>query len=625
MKWGFIAAVWAAVMGGMGLVYFGYDLPDVDKLYEDKRTPNIRILDRNGETIAMVGDLYGTHVTFKQLPKHLVNAVVATEDRRFFSHFGIDPIGMARAAFRNWRAGSVVQGGSTITQQLAKVVFLSPERKLKRKIQEMMLAFYLERKFTKEEILAMYLNRIYLGSGNYGVDAASKSYFGKPVQDINLFESATLAGLIKAPSRYSPAKNYELSQGRADQVLRLMIENGMLTEDDIIKGGVSVNYKVARPNVPSRYPYFVDWVKEQLPEYVGNEKGEILVYTTLDPKIQNLAQEALITRLKVEGGSHKVSQGAMVVLSPTGEVRALIGGKSYGESQFNRATQALRQPGSAFKMFVYLAALEQGFSPDVVMVDEPVSIRKWKPKNWDGKYIGAVSLKDALAKSINTIAVKLAQQVGMKKVILMAQTLGITSDINNDLSSALGSSEVTLLELTGAYAHLANDGNAVWVHGITKIETAEGTLLYQRKPSGKHRVVSARAVDGVDNMLRGVVEYGTGKRAQLPYRAAGKTGTSQDGRDGWFIGYTSGYVAGVWLGNDDNSPMKGISGGGMPAQIWKDFMLAAGKGNSGWSPFNGSSGSQGGKKGKSLWDNIVNTFGGKATIEHDYPAPDKSR
>lgn len=622
-KWLFIAGIWGFVASAMILAYFAYDLPSVDKLYEEYRTPNIKILDKNGVTIDNIGDLYGEYVPYKKFPKHLVNAVVSTEDRRFFKHFGIDPIGIFRAAFSNYRAGHVVQGGSTITQQLAKVVFLNHERKMKRKIQEVLLALYLEHNFSKQEILTMYLNRIYFGSGNYGVSAAAQSYFGKKVQDINLFEAATLAGMIKAPSKYSPANNFELSQERADQVLKIMVDNDVINTDDIISGGTNQNFVVHRHNIKSKYPYFVDWVKEQLPDYIGSEHGEFVVKTTIDPDLQMAAENALSSNLLAFGKDKKMSEGAIVVLSPDGKVLAMVGGKDYGSSQFNRAVQAYRQPGSAFKLFVYLAAMEKGFTPDDTMLDSKFSIKGWSPKNWDNKYVGEVSLRYALANSINTVAVKLARDVGIGNVISTAAKLGISSDMNRNLSSALGTSEVNLLELTGAYAHLANNGNALWIYGIQQIKDSKGELLYKRKPSGVQRVISEKARENVNDMLIDVVAYGTGKNARLPIQAAGKTGTSQDSRDAWFIGYTENLVAGVWVGNDNNSPMNKVGGGSVPAIIWHDFMAKATEGQipsitTFEQPFVQPPGqpepTQSPKKSEEksgVWDSIVDTFGGE--------------
>jgi penicillin-binding protein 1A len=613
LKWGFVAGVWAGVIVFFMLAYYAHDLPSVKKLDESFRTPNIKILDKNNEVIANIGNLYGDYIHFDDMPQHLIDAVISTEDRRFFDHFGVDPVGLVRAFIRNYRAGRVVQGGSTITQQLAKVVFLSPERTIKRKVQEMMLALYLEHKFSKEEILTMYLNRIYLGSGNYGVDAATRSYFGKSAKHINLFEAATIAGLIKAPSRYSPANNFELSQERADQVLGLMVDNNTLSTEDIIFGGIDENYVIARRNVRDYAPYFVDWVKEQIYDYIGDEEGgQIFVRTTLDPKMQMAAEEALASSLAVIDPERKVSQGAIISMSPDGAVLAMVGGKSYKESQFNRATQAYRQPGSAFKFFVYLTALEKGYKPNDIVVDEPLEIDGWKPENWNHQYVGEVSLRNALANSINTVSARLLKDVGVNSVANTARRLGISTPITRDLTLALGSSEVTLVELTGAYAHMANYGNSVWVHGINDITTDDGRVIYSRYKSGQHRVVAEDVTAQMNDMLLNVIESGTGKQAKLPWRdAAGKTGTSQDSRDAWFIGYTKNVVTGVWVGNDDNTPMNRVGGGGLPALVWKHYMKSAHEGVLGNSlPVTEYSVKQGRKTG-SIWESIIRTFGGR--------------
>lgn len=575
LKWGFLSAIWGTIAVILVLIYYLHDMPDISKLNENTRTPSITILSSDGQTMATIGNLYGDYVQYDQFPKTLIDAVTSTEDRRFFDHFGIDVFGLFRAFYVNMAAGHVVQGGSTITQQLAKVIFLTHDRTIKRKLQEVFLAFYLEKTFTKQEIITMYLNRIYMGSGNYGMDAAARSYFGKSISNVNLYESAILAGLIKAPSRYSPLNNPALAGKRASQVLDLMVDNGVITTEQLLKnnsGKASIPIHKAQN---SYAPYFTDWIKDQLVDYIGVQTGDITVITTFDSKIQKMAENSLLENLASAGEKNHVSQGAIVVMKPDGDVLAMVGGKDYNQSQFNRAYQAYRQPGSSFKLFVYLAALEKGYSPDDIMVDEPLKINKWTPSNWNNQYIGEVSLRDALAGSINTVAIKLARDVGIENVISMAHRLGITSDMNIDLSSALGTSEVNLLELTGAYAHLANFGNAVWPHGIVEILDDKGETIYRRNKSPDTRLLSADVTAKMNDMLVGVVKDGTGKKAQFYKEAAGKTGTSQDARDAWFIGFNHDYVAGVWVGNDDNSPMEKVGGGGLPTVIWQQFMVAA--------------------------------------------------
>lgn len=574
LKWSLIGGSLAAGLVVLLVLYYLRDIPDVSRLNEQHRTPQVTLYTHKGEEIISFGQKRGDRLVYSDLPDVLIDAVIATEDRRFFDHFGVDIWGLLRAAYANYKAGSVVQGGSTISQQLAKVMFLNPERTLKRKVQEAVLALYLESNFSKEEILSMYLNRIYMGAGNYGVDAASKYYFDKNISDINVFEAAMLAGLIQAPSRYAPSQNPELAQKRARSVLNKMVDNGVLTTETLLDLDLGSRFQYRDTN-RGRYGYFSDWVRDTMPDYIGEVNEDIDVYTTLDADIQTAAEAVVQEHILAVREKQPGVQAAVVVMNPKGAVLGMVGGVAYQESQFNRAVQALRQPGSAFKLFVYLAALEAGFKPDDTLVDEEITINKWQPRNWNERYIGEVSLKDALAFSINTIAVKLAHSVGMENIKVMARELGVLSPIHNDLTMALGSSEVSLLELTGAYAHLANQGKMLWTYGIKSIENKHGKPLFQRHlKAGGRQVISAQTVADMNIMLRSVVEYGTGKRAKLPVEAAGKTGTSQKSRDAWFIGYHSRYVVGVWVGKDDNASMDDISGGNLPAEIWRDVMLA---------------------------------------------------
>jgi penicillin-binding protein 1A len=609
----FLGAVWGGLAMFIMAAYYAHDLPDVSKINEDTRQPNITLYDIDKKPVATIGDLYGNYIQYKDFPKTLIDAVTSTEDRKFFKHSGIDILGVARAFFVNFFAGRVVQGGSTITQQLAKNVYLSHERTFKRKIQELALALYLESKFTKQQILTMYLNRIYTGSGNYGMDAAAQSYFGKSVTNINLAESAILAGLLKAPSHYSPANNPKQALERAEQVLANMVDNEAIKPSQLPKSGkLSYNFAPARMRVQNKAPYFTDWIREQLPDYIGQSSGgNIEIYTTLDADLQRLADDVLSRSLAANGEKHNVGQGAIVAMSPDGAILAMSGGKSYAASQFNRATQAMRQPGSAFKLFVYLAALENGYTPDSIVTDSPISIKGWSPENHDNQYLGDITLTEALAKSVNTVAVKLAKDVGMNRINNIAHKLGVTSEIKKDLSSALGTSEINLLELTGAYAHLANRGDAVWTHGIKEIKV-NGKSVYKRQQSGNEQIISEQTALQMNSMLMQVVQSGTGKNARLPFDTAGKTGTTQNLRDAWFIGYSSDYVAGVWMGNDDATSMDKIAGGSLPALIWKEFMRAA---EAGRSPDNIPSTSSGflgmpaPESGGGTWDSIINSFG----------------
>ncbi|MCG8360538.1 MAG: PBP1A family penicillin-binding protein, partial [Kiloniellales bacterium] len=512
----------------------------------------------------------------RDLPEHLPQAVLAIEDRRFYSHFGLDPIGLLRAAYVNLREGRLVQGGSTISQQLAKILFLEPERTLKRKVQELLLAFWLERRFAKEQILALYLNRVYLGAGAYGVDAAARRYFGKPAARVSLYEAALLAGLLKAPSRYNPANDRDLADRRARLVLGAMAEADFITEEAAAEA-----YR-AKSRGRSAYAesgrYFADWVLSQVPSFAGVVTSDLVVVTTLDPRLQAIAESQTAALLDEEGAAQGASQAAFVALTPGGAVQAMVGGRDYIDSQFNRAVQALRQPGSAFKAFVYLAAVESGFHPDQRFTDGPIRIGKWAPNNYDGRYYGDVTLREAFARSLNSVAVQVSQQVGVGRVVDAARRLGISSALEAAPSIALGTSEVTLLELAGAYAAFANGGYGVWPYAITEIRSPEGRILYRRDGGGPGRVMTANSAATMSHLLEATVAWGTGKAAEPGRPAAGKTGTSQDSRDAWFVGYTADLVAAAWLGNDDGKAMKRVTGGGLPARLWQRVMIPAHEG-----------------------------------------------
>ncbi len=571
--------VWAAVAAGVVLVYLALNLPPIDANALTRR-PNIVIQDSAGAELGSFGDNYGDTVALTDLPKHLPAAVVAVEDRRFYDHFGIDLRGLARAMLTNIQAKGVVQGGSTITQQVAKNLFLTPERTITRKLREMMLALWLERNFTKDEILTIYLNRVYLGAGTYGVEAASQRYFGRSAKDVGIYQSAVLAGLLKAPSRYNPTNNTDLAKQRAEIVLKTMVETGALSETQA--KGARQNATLILKNAAAtkntlRARFFSDWVLSQIESFVGTVDRDLVVRTTLRAPIQAAAEAALARQLEISGLAQNIGEGAVLSLSPDGAVRAMVGGRDYADSQFNRVTQALRQPGSAFKPFVYLAALDAGYAPDDLVTDGPINIAGWKPQNFSGKYLGPVSVQDALAESINTVAVRLAQATGPKAVVTTAQRLGITSDMKPELSLALGSAEVTLLELTAAYAPLANGGLAILPYAITAITDRDGVVLYQRQGDELGRVIAPGRVATMNRMMRGVIEHGTGTAATFGFPAAGKTGTSSDFRDAWFVGYSAELVTGVWVGNDDGGFMKAVTGGGVPARVWHDVMASAHK------------------------------------------------
>ena len=570
-----VAAIWAFVALLGLLAWYGYDLPDVHDLGQQTRRPSVRVVSSDGVEIVRYGDVYATPVRAEALPEHLKQAVIATEDRRFYHHFGLDVFGLARAVIANLRAGRIVQGASTLTQQLAKNVFLTPRRTLKRKVQELMLALWLESTFSKDEILSIYLNRVYLGAGLYGVEAASRRYFGKPSTKLNTLESALIAGLLKAPSRYAPTRNPKRALARARQVLGFMVDAGYLTEDEE-KDAQALPLTVRRMlRGGSGGRYFADWVLDRVAGYAGPGASDITVVTTLDAGLQKAAEEALEWALAGEGAKAGAHQGALVALDAGGAVRARVGGRDYRASQFNRATQARRQPGSAFKLFVYLAALEAGMTPDDVVMDAALTINGWSPRNYDESFAGPVSLRDAFAQSINTVAVRLSERVGRDQVVRVARRLGVTGDLRSDASLALGSSEISLLELTQAYGVLANRGLGVWAHGIVEISASDGSLLFRREGSGPGRVVAARDQRFMVEMLAAVIEDGTGRAARTPWPTAGKTGTSQEWRDAWFVAFTRDLVAGVWIGNDNGAPMDRVTGGGLPARLWARFMTEA--------------------------------------------------
>ncbi|MBT6095228.1 MAG: hypothetical protein HOH04_10120, partial [Rhodospirillaceae bacterium] len=517
-KFGLTVAVWGFIALTLVLGWFALDLPDVDNALNATRRPTVTLLGADGAVFATRGDLYGVPVRVVDLPETLPQAIIATEDRRFYSHYGLDPIGIARAAWANLRAGRIVQGGSTLTQQAAKNLFLTPERSYKRKIQEVLLAFWLEQKFSKDQILTIYMNRVYLGAGTYGVDAAARKYFGKGAGDVSLYEAALLAGLLKAPSRYNPQASTERSAGRTQQVLKNMIAAGYIN-DKQEKAALRHRGRRYRPP-PTDGRYFADWVLSRLGDYVALGHQDLIVRTTLNPGLQRAAERHIAAALSSKGVKFNVSQGALVGMAGDGAVRALVGGRSHGESSFNRATQASRQPGSAFKPFVYLAALESGMTPDSPVDDAPVNIDGWKPRNFNGKHNGVISMSRALAESVNTAAVRIAQKAGLQRVADTAARLGVPGDIKPRPSLALGTHELSLIDLTSAYAPFANGGNAAWPYAITEIKDASGAVLYARQGSGPGRVVDAGYVAAMNQMMSAVITHGTGRKARLARPAA---------------------------------------------------------------------------------------------------------
>ena len=577
-RWGLLLALWGVILGGGAIAWFALTLPPTSDLTAAQRRPSVTLLGADGGLIATYGDLFGDPLKLEDLPPYLPEAVIATEDRRFYHHYGVDPIGLARALYVNFRAGRVVQGGSTITQQLAKNLFLTPDRTVTRKIQEALLALWLEHKFTKDQLLEIYLNRVYLGAGTYGVDAAAHRYFDKSARQVSVYEAAAIAGLLKAPTRFSPAHDRGQAEKRAQQVLANMVDAGYITAGEASAATAQKAQLALAGRARPGNRYFADWVYEQTAAYVGAEGRDLVVVTTLDARLQAAAEQAVIATLDKDGDKAEVEQGALVAMAPDGAVRAMVGGRDYGESQFNRATQALRQPGSAFKPFVYLAALEHGMTPRDRFLDQPIRIGNWQPRNYENKYRGEVSAAQALAESINTVAAQVLQRVGVDDVINAAHRLGITSDLTRDASLALGTSEVTLLDLTTAYCAFASGGRGALPYAILEIRDRGGEPLYKRAGDGGGRIIAPEIVNEMNEMLTGVIARGTGRAAALDRPAAGKTGTTQDFRDAWFVGYTADLVAGVWLGNDGNDPMDHVTGGTLPARTWRTFMAAASQG-----------------------------------------------
>jgi penicillin-binding protein 1A len=573
---GAVLCLWCVIAVGGVVAYYASQLPPIDQLTVPKRPPNIAILASDGSLLANRGETGGRTVSIKELPPYLPKAFVAIEDRRFYDHFGIDPLGIARALYRNINRGGVSQGGSTLTQQLAKNLFLTQERTASRKIQEAILALWLERNYSKDQILELYLNRVYFGSGAYGIEAAAQRYYGKSARSVSLSEAAVLAGLVQAPSRLAPNRNPEAAQSRAELVVAAMNDLGFITPG-MTKTALGAPAQSMRPQGAGSVNYAADYVMDVLDDFVGTVESDIVVSTTIDPAMQAMAERAIVDELNANGQKFNVSQGALVALQPDGALRALVGGRNYETSQFNRATVARRQPGSSFKPFIYLTAIERGLTPDTVRDDSPVNYKGWTPENYDRGYRGPVTLRDALALSLNTVAVKLNLEVGPKAVAQTAQRLGISSPLQANPSLALGTSEVTPLELVSAYAAFANGGTGIIPYVIAQVKTAGGKVIYKRPAGGGlGRVIDPDAVAMMNEMMRNTFVIGTARKAQIPgWIMAGKTGTTNDYKDAWFVGFTGSLVAGVWLGNDDGTLTKRVTGGNLPAEVWHNFMKTA--------------------------------------------------
>lgn len=575
----FSSLIFLGILFALFGVVLMHDLPDLDRLETNTRRSSIVFESYDGKPIATYGDLFKKVIKFNQLPKHVWQAVVAIEDRRFFDHCGVDFVGIFRALFVDLLNRKLMQGGSTLTQQLAKNLFFSQNRSFKRKVQEIVLSIWLEKKFSKQQILSIYLNRVYFGAGAYGIDAAAYRFFGKSATKLTLYEAAKLAGLLKSPVAYSPFYSQGKSDERAELVLSKMVEMKYITEvqkkDAIDESEIATKLSI----LMDENRYFTDWVLEQVQTLVRADEDDLIVRTTLDSNLQKYATYVIRESLNSEGFKLGASQMALVSLDNTGAVRAMVGGHTYNVSQFNRVL-SVRSFGSAFKYFVFLSALENGVDPYDKISDMPIRIGGWSPKNYHYSSVGSVPLIDAFARSLNTCTVRLAQQVGMNRIIDRAHELGISSKINNNFASALGASGTTLLDMTAAYGATMKNGIKMIPFGVISIKNQRGKILYTAKKRPETRVIDFNVCQKMKELLRAVVDRGTGKHAQLPLTGYGKTGTSNDSRDASFIGFVPPLVTGVWVGNDDNSPMKSkVTGGTLPATVWKNFMLAAFKYN----------------------------------------------
>ena len=575
--WAFMGVV-AAGFGAMAIVfYYGLQLPDSGTWAIPERPPNIRVLASDGRLISNRGQTGGEAISYHELPYYVPAALIASEDRRFMSHMGVDPIGLVAVLVESVQAGNITRGASTITQQVAKNLFLTPDQTLGRKVQEAVLAVWLEQNFSKEQILELYLNRVYYGAGATGIEAAAQTYFGVSARNLSLGQAAMLAGILPAPSAYNPRTNPERAAERQRIALNAMVEEGYITREEADSARADPD-RMAPSRVAGAEYYVADWVESLMNAYLGEIGEDVVVHTTIDWDLQKQAEFVVREKVAEEGGNQRFSQGALVAMETDGTVRALVGGVDYNQSQYNRAVTARRQPGSAFKPFVYVAAMEKGYTPDTVAEDAQFDYQGWSPRNATGRYVGLVTLRQGLAYSLNTIAARLAIDVTPQAVIEVAQRMGISTTMTPVPSIALGTQEVSLLELTAAFAPFANGGVGVIPNVITRIETRDGEVLYEASTAGPGRVLSPDVVAQMNDMLKTAVEVGTGRGANLGgWPFAGKTGTSQESRDAVFVGYTAHMVAGVWLGNDDNRATA-LSGGNVPVAIWSEFMTAAHQG-----------------------------------------------
>ncbi|HZU64569.1 MAG TPA: PBP1A family penicillin-binding protein, partial [Novosphingobium sp.] len=564
-----LAIVVAAIVGAEA-----QSLPSFDSMKSSQVGQTIIVRARDGTPLVSLGPSYGKWLSYDELPEVMKQAIVSTEDRRFREHIGIDPIGIVRSLFVRAQSGHWRQGGSTITQQLARTVFLNNNRTFGRKAREALLAMALEWKFSKDQILELYLNKVYFGGGAYGVDAASRKFFGHAGTQLSLPEAAIIAGLVKAPSHYSPTADAQAAVDRASVVLDVMQDAGAISAEQHANADLKA-VKMAPEAAQNSVRYFTDWALPQLDQILPDNQQPIEVWTTLDPRMQAAATSAIqanVPRDKKGGG---LAQGALVSLDRDGAVLAMVGGTDYVTSNYNRATMAMRQPGSAWKLFVYLAALEAGVKPDDPVVDQPVTIDGWTPHNDAGRYAGQIDVRTAFAYSKNTVAAQLGQQVGFTTVADMAKRFGITSPITTNPSMVLGTNEVRLIEMARAFAEVSARGTSVEPYGITKVVTTDGRVLYQRPPNQGQTLVAPFVAAGITDLLQTAVNIGTGRAAQIGRPVAGKTGTTSSNKDGWFMGFSSGITTGVWMGRDDAKPIPGLMGGTAPARAFSQYMRVA--------------------------------------------------
>ncbi|MCB2076530.1 MAG: PBP1A family penicillin-binding protein [Novosphingobium sp.] len=566
--WGLAFALLAAIFLGTAVWMTARSLPSFNQMKSSQNGQMIVVRARDGTEIVSLGPSFGRWLRYDQIPRPMRDAMVTVEDRRFRSHIGVDPVGIVRSVFVRVESGSWRQGASTITQQLARNVFLNNNRTFTRKIREAVLALALETKFTKDEILELYLNKVYFGGGAYGIDAASRKFFGHPATELTLPESAIVAGLVKAPSRYSPTADAEAAVTRGKVVLSVMRENGVISAQEADELDLNT-VRIAKEKGQNSVRYFTDWALPQLDLLLPDSTEPIEVWTTLDIGMQRAATEA------IKANVPKGAQGALVSMDRDGAVLAMVGGTDYVTSNYNRAVNSVRQPGSAWKLFVYLAALEAGYTPDDRVVDEPVTIDGWSPRNSGGRYAGEIDVRTAFAYSKNTVAAQLGNEVGFGAVANMARRFGITTPINTLPSMVLGSSDVRVIDMTRAFASVSAKGAAVEPYGIVKVTTSDGEVIYSHEKPRNELLVPTYVAAGITDLLQSAVATGTGKAAQIGRPVAGKTGTTSSNKDGWFLGFSSGITTGVWMGRDDAKAVPGLQGGAAPARAFAAYMKQA--------------------------------------------------